>query len=104
MPQVDGIAAVSSASLDGLKQLYDLADKTVAQIPRGIDRQRIAPRRDRATVRAALGDSESTPVVVFVGSLTPEKRPDRLARVFAGVVKQLPEARLWVVGDGASTS
>ena len=100
MPPVDGIAAVSSASLDGLKQLYDLADKTVAQIPRGIDRQRIAPRRDRATVRAALGDSESTPVVVFVGSLTPEKRPDRLARVFAGVVKQLPEARLWVVGDG----
>ena len=52
-------------------------------------------------MRAALGDSESdTPVVVFVGSLTPEKRPDRLARVFAGVVKQLPEARLWVVGDG----
>lgn len=100
LPRVDGIAAVSGNTLEGLASLYDLDGKVVAQIPRGIDPQRLAPRMGRQEVRDLLQADAGDPVVVFVGSLTDEKRPDRLARVFADVARAVPDARLWVVGDG----
>lgn len=100
IPAVDGIAAVSTSSLDGLQTLYRLDDKVVVQIPRGIDVARLAPCSTREELRIRLGTEPSAPVLVFVGSLTPEKRPDRLARVFAAIAARVPSARLWVVGDG----
>lgn len=100
MPAVDGIAAVSTASLAGLRELYRLDGKIVTQIPRGIDPARVAPTASRPDVRESLNTSPECPVVVYVGSLAPEKRPDRLARVFARVVAGVDGARLYVVGDG----
>ncbi len=100
IPAVDGVAAVSTTSLDGLRSLYGLEGKVIAQIPRGIDPDRIAPRRSRGDVRSDLDVDDQSPMVVYVGSLTPEKRPDRLARVFADVVGELPTATLCVIGDG----
>lgn len=100
MPQVDGIAAVSVNTLQSLSRLYDLEGKAVAQIPRGIDPLRLAPRFERTQMRSTLRSGNSDPIVVFVGSLTSEKRPDRLGRVFAEVADAVPDAQLWVVGDG----
>jgi glycosyltransferase involved in cell wall biosynthesis len=100
IPAVDGIAAVSTTSLDGLRSLYHLEGKVVAQIPRGIDTGRIALRRSRNDVRSALDVDDRSPMIVCVGGLTAEKRPDRLARVFAEVVAALPTATLCVIGDG----
>jgi glycosyltransferase involved in cell wall biosynthesis len=100
IPSVDGIAAVSMSSLEGLRTLYRIDNKAIAQIPRGIDPSRLVPSSTREQMRMRLGTDPAAPVLVFVGSLTPEKRPDRLARVFAQVLAQVPSARLWVVGDG----
>ncbi len=99
MPPVDGVAAVSVNTLQALTRLYDLDQKAVAQIPRGIDPLRLAPRRDRHEVRSQLGVGGDDPVVVFVGSLTSEKRPDRLARVFERVATRCP-----ALGCGSSAT
>lgn len=100
MPPIDGIAAVSTHTLAGLRQLYDLADKVVEVIPRGVDAGAIAPTTPKAKVRQHLGSDATAPVVAFVGNLSVEKRPDRLARVFTDVARDLSDAQLWVIGDG----
>lgn len=43
---------------------------------------------------------EGCRVVLFVGRLVPEKRPDRLVRAFAHVATEHADARLVLVGDG----
>lgn len=100
MSRVDGVAAVSRNTMDGLSAIYGLEDQVAAQIPRGIDPQRLAPRRTRLEVRQSIGAGPVDPVVIVIGSLTKEKRPDRLARVFKQVGLEVPDAWLWVVGEG----
>jgi len=38
--------------------------------------------------------------MLFVGRLTASKRPDHVIKAFSRVLKERPEARLWIAGDG----
>lgn len=58
------------------------------------------PTASRAEVRARLGLSDDTPVVVAVTRLHPQKDLTTLVAAWAQVVRRLPEARLVVVGEG----
>ena len=44
---------------------------------------------------------ESVPTFVYVGRLAANKRPDHAVAAFAEIRKQLPDARLWLIGSGA---
>jgi glycosyltransferase involved in cell wall biosynthesis len=69
-------------------------------VPNGVDLTRFAPgaaRREGERVRAELGLGRDVFVLVSVGGLRPEKRPDRLLEVAA----LLPGVHTFVVGDGA---
>lgn len=99
MPQLDGIVGVSRTTLNVVLDFYKLKVPAV-NIPRGVDPKALRPVRGRDEVRRELGASPDDPVLVFVGSLTPEKRIDRLLRVFAQVRTVHRSARLWIVGDG----
>lgn len=95
----DGVIAVSRDTLEGLEHSYGLR-VPAAVIPRGIDPESVRTEAPTAEVRRSLGAGLDDPVLLFVGSLTPEKRPDRLLRVFAQVRRELPSARLWIAGSG----
>ncbi len=99
MPRVDGVVAVSDATLAGLHEVHGL-EVPMVRIPRSVDVDALAPSASRADVRARLGTRDDAPVLAFVGSLTEEKRPDRLLRVFDLVRHDHPEAELWVLGTG----
>lgn len=43
---------------------------------------------------------ESTPTVLYLGRLTRAKRVDHLVRAFRLVKDRVPEAQLWIAGDG----
>jgi len=43
---------------------------------------------------------EGSPVVVYVGRLKKAKRPDHAIRAFEIVREKVPEAELWIIGDG----
>ena len=43
---------------------------------------------------------ESTPTFVYVGRLSPNKRPDHAVAAFRHIKQTLPEARLWLIGEG----
>ncbi len=53
-----------------------------------------------SSAREGLGLPAGSPVVLYAGRLVPLKNIPLLAEVFAGIRKQVPEARFLVAGDG----
>ncbi|MEU6179731.1 glycosyltransferase [Streptomyces coeruleorubidus] len=72
-------------------------------VPNGIDPERFHPAAAGA-VRAGLaplaGIHPATPLAVCVGRLCRQKGQDVLLRAWEAVVRQVPDARLVLVGDG----
>lgn len=99
MPAIDGVVGVSDATLKNLRAFYPLRIPMV-RIPRAVDVTSFAATASREQVRATVQVPVTAPVLLFVGSIAQEKRPDRLLRVLAKVLQRVPGARLWVVGDG----
>jgi len=47
-----------------------------------------------------IPEKEKYPIVVYVGRLKRAKRPDHAIKAFKIIKKTVPEAELWVIGDG----
>ena len=45
-------------------------------------------------------EKESYPVIVYVGRLKRAKRPDHAVKAFQIVKEKIPQAELWIIGDG----
>jgi len=104
MAAMDGVVAVSRVTLADVERCYRL-DVPATAIPRGVDPARFVPAAPREAVRRRLGADGEPVVLLYVGSLTAEKRLDRLVRVASEVARRrAAEGRdapeLWVVGDG----
>jgi glycosyltransferase involved in cell wall biosynthesis len=99
MPQVDGIVAVSAATRHALAELYNLT-VPIACIPRAVDPMELIPRSTVSAIRREAQTTAAAPVVLYVGSLTAEKRLDRLLRVVATLSVRMRNLALWIVGDG----
>lgn len=65
-------------------------------IRNAVDADRLTLTRDRASVRAEFGIPESAPLVLYLGRLTEEKRPELAALAVA----QLPDVHLALAGAG----
>jgi glycosyltransferase involved in cell wall biosynthesis len=99
MREIDGTIGISRDSLASLRAIYRVPDPAVV-IPNGILPDAVQAKRPRDEVRQELGANAQTAVVLFVGSLTSEKRVDLLLNAFADVLVRSPNARLWIVGGG----
>lgn len=98
-PRVTAVATVARAFLPRIRELCPTA-RVARYIPNGIDLRTLAPTVGRDRLRAALGTPDAAPVALFAGRLGPEKRVDRLLLSFSSVLERLPEATLWIAGDG----
>jgi glycosyltransferase involved in cell wall biosynthesis len=47
-----------------------------------------------------VGQKEFEPTIVFLGRLKRHKMPDHALRAFALIKNELPNAKMWVIGDG----
>jgi len=72
------------------KDLLDLGFKNVFIVPEGINFKPL----DK------VGEKENDPTLIFVGRLKKAKLPDHVIRAFKIVKEKIPDAKLWVVGDG----
>jgi glycosyltransferase involved in cell wall biosynthesis len=84
---------------------HGLRPHKVVRIHNGIDTSRLSLTAEdraqrRARIRQELGFDDGTPVVGFVGRLSPEKAPDDFVSSFRYARKLLPEVRYLVIGDG----
>lgn len=77
--------------------LYSEGIKHIRLWPQGVDSDRFHPDKRSAAWRAKLsGGHPDAPLLIFVGRIAPEKGIERLKTV----LKELPEARLAIVGEG----
>jgi glycosyltransferase involved in cell wall biosynthesis/O-antigen/teichoic acid export membrane protein len=81
------VAAVSNSTRDDLLQL-GLTNVTV-----------VPPGRDEPPDVHGL-EKEPVPTFLFVGRLAANKRPDHAVEAFRTLKRELPSARLWLVGTG----
>lgn len=75
--------------------------KRVHRLYQGIDPE-VFCKDDRLAARARLQLSPSEPAFVWVGRMVGVKRLDVLVDAFELVVKQRPEAKLYLLGEGAA--
>lgn len=66
----------------------------------GVDTDRFYPGCGGADVRQRLGIPADAPVVVCVARMVKRKGQDTLIRAWPAVLRELPDARLLLVGDG----
>jgi glycosyltransferase involved in cell wall biosynthesis len=103
LPRFDGIVSVSEASRASLLRVYRPAAR-VEHIPRGVEGAALLPAQDAIAVRARLETPRDAQVLIAVGTLSSEKRIDRLLEAVAALSSELPNLRLWLVGDGSERS
>jgi glycosyltransferase involved in cell wall biosynthesis len=99
MPRIDGIVGVSQNTLQSVKHSYRLSIP-MTHIPRGIAPETLIPKRTKDVVRREEETPLEAPVILYVGGLTPEKRLDRFFRVVHRVLENIPNLRVWVIGEG----
>jgi glycosyltransferase involved in cell wall biosynthesis len=72
------------------QNLIDLAFKRVFMVPEGLN---FKPLK-------AVPETPVKPIVVYAGRLKRAKRPDHAVKAFSIVKSKVPDAELWVLGDG----
>jgi glycosyltransferase involved in cell wall biosynthesis len=94
----DHIAALWGDAGRSITEFFGVPPERVSVIPNARDEAYYRPpsTAERALARAEFSLQPATRAVVFIGSLSPEKRVDRAIETMAG----LPEAVLLVAGDG----
>jgi teichuronic acid biosynthesis glycosyltransferase TuaC len=93
-----GIIAVAAALKSVIVNL-GLPPERVCVIPNGVDLERFHPH-EQSTARRALGLPTEGKIAISVGSLTEVKNHELLISAFAKVSEDLPELRLYIVGEG----
>ena len=66
----------------------------------GFRRTAVVPVGISAVPLLNVPEKESTPTIVFIGRLKRHKLPDHAMIAFSYIKKQIPNAKLWVIGDG----
>lgn len=98
---VTRVIAVSEAARDFLVRVKRYPTEKVLVVPNGRDLSALVPGRDRESARKDLGVDHHTPIVGVVGRLEDQKGHRYLFDAWPGVVREFPDARLLVVGDGS---
>jgi len=75
------------------------ADKVVV-VPDGTDSRTFRPGLDGSAVRAKLGLTAETPLIIFHGDIKHDDGVDVLLRTLAQVAKARPDVRLLILGGG----
>jgi len=72
----------------------------VRLLRRAVDTQLFHPCRRDAGLRASWGVDATTPVVLYVGRIAPEKNLELAVQAFRAIRQRVPNARYVWVGDG----
>jgi glycosyltransferase involved in cell wall biosynthesis len=100
MPQMDGVVSVCTPGLDDANRLYGFDVPSIVVL-NGFDPMRLrVDTISRQKLRARLGAHDDDFILLFLGSLVPQKRPDRFIRVMARIAERESRFFGWIVGDG----
>lgn len=94
------VVAVAEAVRRETIDTFGFPEDRVVTIPRGVDPLRLRAERGRAAVREELGIAGSSPVVISVGALSPEKDPIAHLDLCARLARSMPDVTYLFAGDG----
>lgn len=97
----DVFIAVSSADAERMQSIEGVPAGKIRMIPNAWSERVYAVQTD---LRAELGIGAQTPLAASVMLMRPQKRLDVMVDAFALTLKELPEARLVLVGEGSERS
>lgn len=97
----DRVIAVSESVVEYLGSVARLPRSRVSLIPNGICTERFASGGPAGAFRERLGIPRSAPLVGHVARLDPVKNQPLLLEAFALLRREVPDAVLAIVGDGA---
>jgi glycosyltransferase involved in cell wall biosynthesis len=82
---------------------HGLSAHKLAWMPNPVDTNEFSPAsaEEQQQLRSRFGIPQTAPVIIYTGRLAPEKALPTLLDAFALVVRQIPDAFLVLVGDGA---
>jgi len=66
----------------------------------GVDTKKFYPMVDSTELRKKIGISENDKVIIFMGTLFDFSRMDQYIEQFPNILKEIPEAKLLIVGGG----
>jgi glycosyltransferase involved in cell wall biosynthesis len=93
------ILCVSEPAKSHLVNTWQVDEAKIVVMPNGVDTQLFRPLENSRLIRTQLG-LDGQPVVSFVGSFQLWHGIERLVESFAWVLRDIPQARLLLVGDG----
>jgi glycosyltransferase involved in cell wall biosynthesis len=98
---VDRVIAVSEAARAFLISGKGYAASKIVVVPNGRDLSVFRPGTGRHRARRGFGLDSASPVVGVIGRLEPQKGHAYLLEAWPAVMREFPQARLLVVGDGS---
>lgn len=99
LSRFDGMVSVSQASAKSMISHYQF-QKPSTVIHRVFDPKKFENAPSREEARAQLGISEKEEVLLFLGNLTAQKRPDRFMEIVSRLYVNRPNLKVLIVGDG----
>lgn len=100
----DRIVTPTAKTRDLLRGYGERTDIDI--VPSGMDLSRFAPEchsaEQRQAIRQECGVMPHERVLLYIGRLAPEKNLDQVMRVFPALVKEHPDVRFVIVGEGPS--
>lgn len=100
--RADALIAVGAEVRDSLLNFPGVAPEKVHLIPSAIEMPPEPSEQRRAEMREQNAEiiSGHSPILSAVGRLVPSKGHDRLIEMMPALLEELPQARLWIIGDG----
>lgn len=99
LPEVDGAIGVGDNALKQYSEVYHYS-KPGTSIPRAFRVGRFTNNEPKEAVKERMKITKNKKIILFLGNITRQKRPDRFLRVFEKVHAQMPDTLAWMVGDG----
>lgn len=99
LSNIDAAVGVSQASLNDMVALHGYSKPTTV-IHRAIQENKFRNVPSKENCRTKFKIDPKDNVLLFLGNLTPQKRPDRFVEIIKLVKQNFPEIKAWIVGDG----
>ena len=100
---IDELIVPTEKAKDLFKEKYKVK-REVHVIPSGLDTKRFntcnIDKKEVAELKKDLGIKNGDFVILFVGRIAKEKNIDFLINAFKKVIKKIPKAKMYIIGDG----
>ncbi len=101
-PGTAALVGVSETVTRFASREYAVAPDRCHTVVHGLDLSRFmhVSAQAAAAARHELGTPAEAPLIAMVGRVIPGKGQDQLIRAMPTVLRHMPEARVWIIGDG----